>query len=118
MAMSSRYDHGSHYEKHPRAAELDTATVHAHETGELHGKQEHATAGEQSHKELEHVRDGQPHVHETTVGHGIAAFGHNDIAALAYQLWEARGCPEGSPDEDWSEAVKQLRLRATSHAQS
>jgi len=23
------------------------------------------------------------------------------IAALAYQLWQARGCPEGSPDVDW-----------------
>jgi hypothetical protein len=28
----------------------------------------------------------------------------NDIAALAYQLWEARGCPMGSPDEDWYRA--------------
>ena len=116
--MSSRYDHGSHYEKHPRADELNAAATHAHETGELHGKQDHATPGEQSDKELEHVSDGQPHARETTVGHGITAFGHNDIAALAHQLWEARGCPQGSADEDWFEAVRQLRLRATSHAQS
>ena len=26
---------------------------------------------------------------------------HEEIAALAYSLWEARGCPEGSPEEDW-----------------
>ena len=32
-----------------------------------------------------------------------------DIAALAYQLWQARGCPEGSPEIDWLEAEKQLR---------
>jgi hypothetical protein len=118
MVMASRYDHGSHYEKHPRAAELNAGATHTHETGELHGKQDHATASEQSHQEFERVHESQPHVHETTVGHGIAAFGHNDIAALAYQLWEARGCPQGSPDEDWFEAVRQLRLRATTHAQS
>ena len=23
------------------------------------------------------------------------------IAALAYKFWEARGCPEGTSDEDW-----------------
>jgi len=23
------------------------------------------------------------------------------IAELAYRLWEERGCPEGSPEEDW-----------------
>ena len=27
--------------------------------------------------------------------------GEEDIAALAYELWQARGCPDGSPDEDW-----------------
>jgi hypothetical protein len=116
--MSSRYDHGSHYEKHPQAAELSAVAAHAHETGEFHGKQDQATAGEHAHHELERVHDGPSNVHETTVGHGIAAFGHNDIAALAYQLWEARGCPEGSPEEDWFEAVKQLRSRALNRAQS
>jgi hypothetical protein len=34
-----------------------------------------------------------------------------DIAALAYQLWQGRGCPEGSPEVDWLEAEKQLRDR-------
>jgi hypothetical protein len=29
---------------------------------------------------------------------------HEEIAALAYSLWEARGCPEGSPEEDWLNA--------------
>jgi Protein of unknown function (DUF2934) len=35
-----------------------------------------------------------------TIGHGIAAFGHAKIAALAHELWQARGCPHGSPQED------------------
>jgi hypothetical protein len=50
-----------------------------------------------------------------TVGHGVAAFGHGHIAALAHELWVARGCPEGSPEEDWFHAVEELRSRAMSH---
>lgn len=34
------------------------------------------------------------------------------IAALAYQLWQDRGCPIGSPDEDWFEAEKQAVSRS------
>ena len=37
--------------------------------------------------------------------------GEEDIAALAYELWQARGCPDGSPDEDWYRAVEILRSR-------
>jgi len=28
---------------------------------------------------------------------------------LAYEFWHARGCPEGSPEEDWFLAEEQLR---------
>ena len=31
-----------------------------------------------------------------------------DIAVLAYSLWEKRGRPEGSPDIDWCDAERQL----------
>jgi Protein of unknown function (DUF2934) len=31
-----------------------------------------------------------------------------DIARLAYSLWEARGCQGGSPEEDWFQAEQQL----------
>lgn len=30
------------------------------------------------------------------------------IEVLAYELWEARGCPEGSSEEDWFAAEAQL----------
>ena len=30
------------------------------------------------------------------------------ISDLAYALWQARGCPEGSSDIDWSEAERQV----------
>jgi DUF2934 family protein len=32
-----------------------------------------------------------------------------EIAALAYDLWHARGCPDGSPEEDWFRAEQNLR---------
>jgi hypothetical protein len=32
----------------------------------------------------------------------------NDIAALAYRLWQERGCPIGSPEEDWLRAEELL----------
>ena len=28
------------------------------------------------------------------------------IAALAHALWQARGCPDGSPQEDWFHAAE------------
>lgn len=37
-----------------------------------------------------------------------AAPHYSEIAALAYQLWKDRGCPVGSPDEDWFRAEKEL----------
>jgi len=36
----------------------------------------------------------------------------HDIAALAHSLWQARGCPEGSPEQDWFRAAEELRTRA------
>jgi len=34
---------------------------------------------------------------------------HRSIGELAYHLWQARGCPEGSAEQDWLDAEKQLR---------
>ena len=34
---------------------------------------------------------------------------HEEIARLAHALWEARGCPAGSPEEDWFHAETELR---------
>lgn len=36
---------------------------------------------------------------------------HEDITAVAYSLWQARGCPEGSPDEDWFNAESALKAK-------
>ena len=32
------------------------------------------------------------------------------ISALAYSLWRSRGCPEGTPDEDWFNAEEILKV--------
>jgi len=34
-----------------------------------------------------------------------------EIAALAHALWQARGCPNGSPEEDWFQAKQKLAER-------
>ena len=40
----------------------------------------------------------------------------DEIAALAYALWQLRGCPDGSPDEDWFRAEAELRQRSETAA--
>jgi|ERR1035438_3450672 hypothetical protein len=119
--MSTRYNDGSHYENHQRAAELHDAAAHAHRSAaEAHEKQEHQTGQELSRHALEHSEQAYKHTAQMPRGsaneHGIAIFGHNDIARLAHQLWQDRGCPQGSPDEDWFQAAHQLRARAETFA--
>lgn len=36
------------------------------------------------------------------------------ISKRAYQLWLERGCPEGSPEEDWYRATSELTSREQS----
>ncbi len=113
--MSTRYNDGSHYENHQRAAELHDVAAHAHRVGEHQGKQEHLTGHEQSRDAIENSIEARHHAHASSVGHGISTFGHDDIAHLAHQLWVHRGCPEGSAEKDWFEAAEQLRARTYSH---
>jgi hypothetical protein len=37
---------------------------------------------------------------------------HEAVSRLAYSYWEARGCEDGSADEDWYRAEAELRARA------
>ena len=41
-----------------------------------------------------------------------AASGPHHVAELAYTLWESRGCPIGSPEEDWFKAEQELASTA------
>jgi hypothetical protein len=72
---------------------------------------DHLTGHEHSRQALEHSYDVHQHAQAATAGHRIAVFGHDDIAVLAYELWQARGCPHGSAQEDWFSAAEQLRSR-------
>jgi hypothetical protein len=103
------------YDAHWKAAELHDEPEHAHLVAEQQGKQDHLTGQEHSRQALEHSQDSHQHTQAVTVGHGIAAFGHDDIAGLARELWQARGCPDGSPEVDWFHAVEELRSRSFGH---
>lgn len=35
-----------------------------------------------------------------------------EVAELAYRYWQARGCPDGSPEEDWFRAERELQCRS------
>ena len=41
-----------------------------------------------------------------------AASEPDHVAELAYTLWESRGCPIGSPEEDWFKAEQELASTA------
>ncbi len=45
---------------------------------------------------------------QSEAGHRPA---HDEIAALAYEHWERRGCPIGSAEEDWFAAERELKNR-------
>jgi hypothetical protein len=108
--MSTRSNKGSHVDNR-QAAELHDGAAHAHRVAEQQGKQDHLSGHERSRQDLEHSQAAHHDSRADTTGHGIVSFGHDDIAALAYELWRARGCPEGSSEEDWFHAAEQLRSR-------
>ena len=112
--MSTRYNNGSHSENHQRAAELHDGAAHAYRVAEQQGKQNHLTGHEHLRQAIEHSQPADEQAQTATNGHGLTAFGHDDIAALAYELWQGRGCPHGSSEEDWFHAAEDLRSRAFS----
>ena len=83
--MSTRYNNGSHYENHQRAAELHDGAAHAHRVAQQHGKQDHLTGHEQSRQALEHSQTAHRSTEAATTNLRISAINHNEIAALAYE---------------------------------
>jgi hypothetical protein len=105
--MSTRYNDGSHYENHQRAAELHDLAAHAHRSADQRqGKQDHLTGQERSRQALEHSQTAHEHTQ-----HGFAVFGHDEIAARAHEIWLARGGSGGSAEADWFRAAEELRSR-------
>jgi hypothetical protein len=101
-------------------AEHRDAAAHAHHAGaEHHGKEDHLTGHESSRQALEHSNPAyllaqQEHEKARTAPSAEGSNHHateQDIAALAYSLWQGRGCPAGSQEEDWFPAEEKLRFR-------
>jgi len=42
----------------------------------------------------------------------------DEIATLAYALWQQRGCPDGSPEVDWLKAEAELMGELNGRADS
>ncbi|HEX3744323.1 MAG TPA: DUF2934 domain-containing protein [Bryobacteraceae bacterium] len=107
--MARQFFTGPQYQNR-NPTELNDTAEHAHTVAEQHGKQENLSGTELSRRAAEHNHEaGSQHEH------GIAKFGHEDIAALAHALWIQRGSPHGSPEEDWHHAVEILRARSFAH---
>jgi hypothetical protein len=106
--MSTRYNNGSHFENHQRAAELHDLAAHAHRTAHQRGKEDHATGREHSQQALEHSQTAHRQTQTSLNRHGTHTFGHREIAELAHCLWESRGCPQDDSEEDWFRAIREL----------
>lgn len=61
-----------------------------------------------SYQHLEHatvIHQRSPAAHR----HEAPRMAQESIAALANHYWHVRGCPHGSPEEDWFHAERELR---------
>jgi hypothetical protein len=106
------YDSELLYENHHRAAEIHDRAADAHRIAQEHEKDDEPTGGEHSRAALDQSRAADKLTKAMAFGYGVMTFGRDEIAALAYALWQARGCPYGSPEEDWLRAERELRARA------
>ncbi len=52
-----------------------------------------------------------PEKERATAGSGPTTLDPEMVARLAHSYWEARGCPGGSPEEDWFRAEQELSGR-------
>ena len=39
--------------------------------------------------------------------------GHDDVSSRAYLLWQERGCPNDSAEEDWLQAEREIESQET-----
>ena len=119
--MSSRKNFGSYVQHHQRAPGLHDAADHPHLLpSEVHEMHDHRKGHENSSQALEYPQEAGIHSdlpsQDSASGNDDPGFGREDVAILAHGLWEARGCPVGSPDDDWFRATQQLRVRGAALA--
>ena len=68
-------------------------------TTDQDGKSKTASAVDQEH---------YPEQNEVENINGSKAPDHEQIAVRAFELWHARGCPNGSAEQDWLRAEAEL----------
>ncbi len=68
----------------------------------------HNGSSDQHHQRSAEMHDNPAHVHLVAAAETHGNQNHHDLALRAHSLWEARGRPEGSPDEDWFHAAQQI----------
>jgi hypothetical protein len=100
-----------HNDNLSHGTEAHDGAAHTHDAAGHHEQQDHTGHG---HSSRAQERNGAAHLETPpeVVAHGIASFSHSDIEMLAYELWQERGSPKGSPEEDWFRAAQELRSRA------
>lgn len=59
--MSTRYNNGSHYENHQRAAELHNAAAHAHRVAEQDGKGKQDLLSNRDHSRMAFEQSQEAH---------------------------------------------------------
>jgi hypothetical protein len=101
------------YQNHNRAAELHDRAADAHRIALQHEKGDGTAGNEYSRRAMEHSQAADKLTKALASGSGGKTFTHDDVATLAYELWQARGCPYGSPEEDWQRAESELRARVS-----
>lgn len=102
----------SHSEKQQQTNELHNVGAHSHNRADAsRDQQPHQTGHEISRNSLEHKPDVDK---QESSGKRLPKIEHDEeIAQLAHSIWQARGCPEGSPDEDWLAASNQLAVKGS-----
>lgn len=68
----------------------------------------HNGSSDQHHQRSVQMHDNPAHAHLVAATETQGKQNHHDLALRAHGLWEARGRPEGSPDEDWFRATQQI----------
>lgn len=101
------------HQNHNRAAELHDRAADAHRIALQHEKGDVIAGNEYSRQALHHSQAAHKLTKALAFGSGVMTFTRDEIAALAYELWQARGCPYGSSEEDWQRAESELRARVS-----
>jgi hypothetical protein len=111
--MPALHDTEPLHQNHNRAAELHDRAADAHRMALQHKQGDGIAGKEYSRQALAHSQAADKLTKALAFGSGGMTFARDEIASLAYELWQARGCPYGSPEEDWLRAESELRARVS-----